>query len=35
MNFPNLKIAGYSNGYFQNEDAVVEKIKNSKADILL
>jgi len=34
MNFPNLKIAGYSNGYFQNEDAVVEKIKNSKADIL-
>ncbi|MBN1384152.1 MAG: WecB/TagA/CpsF family glycosyltransferase [Elusimicrobia bacterium] len=33
--YPKLKIAGYNNGYFSdNESAVVSKIKNSHADIL-
>jgi len=35
--YPNLKVAGYRNGYFEKEDEenIVKEIKNSNADILL
>lgn len=33
--FPNLKIAGFNNGYFKNEREIIEKINKSRADILL
>ncbi|MDD5687657.1 MAG: WecB/TagA/CpsF family glycosyltransferase [Elusimicrobia bacterium] len=33
--FPELKIAGYNNGYFSDkEESIISKIKTSKADIL-
>jgi N-acetylglucosaminyldiphosphoundecaprenol N-acetyl-beta-D-mannosaminyltransferase len=32
--YPLLKISGFNNGYFQNENEIVEKIKNSNSDIL-
>jgi len=33
--FPNLKIAGFSNGYFKDDKKIIEKINKSRADILL
>ncbi|BAL80882.1 WecB/TagA/CpsF family glycosyltransferase [Caldisericum exile] len=32
--FPNLKIAGFHNGYFEDEEKIVETIAKSDADIL-
>lgn len=33
-NFPGLKIAGFNGGYSYNDEEVIEKINNSKADLL-
>jgi N-acetylglucosaminyldiphosphoundecaprenol N-acetyl-beta-D-mannosaminyltransferase len=37
ISFPNLRISGYHNGYFkeEDEDSIVQMIDQSKADILL
>lgn len=32
--FPNITVSGYCNGYFQDEEEVVNKIQNSNSDIL-
>jgi N-acetylglucosaminyldiphosphoundecaprenol N-acetyl-beta-D-mannosaminyltransferase len=32
---PGLKIAGYENGYFENEDEIVRKINDAQPDIIL
>ena len=33
--YPNLKICGIHNGYFENEDEIVRKINNSAPDVLI
>ena len=33
--YPNLKICGIHNGYFENEDEIVRKINNSVPDVLI
>lgn len=35
LNYPNIKLFGYENGYVKDKDAVMDKIKKLKPDIVL